>query len=141
MNRWNNGRSGEAEAALRAALYALGPGLTPYSRFDRSGATPVHLSKEMSDAIALVFFVGDHQQSPGLAPRFRANDLPVESLLVRRLRTHFPPLRQLPPYGSLWPTAEWALARLQAVVADEVLRAHVTGYSTTKRDLLRDLIP
>lgn len=140
VNRWNNGQSGEAEAALRAAVYALGPGLTPFSRFDRSGAPPVRLGKKMTDAIALVFVVGDGQNSMGLAPRFQGG-LYVETLLVGRLRTHFPRPKELPLYRSQWPTAEWALVRLQAVIADEVLHSHVNGYSTTSRDLIHDLIP
>jgi hypothetical protein len=138
VNRWNNGHSGEAEAALRAAAYALSPTLTPLSRFDRSGAPPVHLSKRMTDAIALVFVVGDAQDSPGLAPRFRG-DFYLEGAFVSRLRAYFP-ARGLPS-AAQWPTAEWALVRLQAVIADEVLHSHVTGYSTTWHDLLHDLIP
>jgi hypothetical protein len=36
---------------------------------------------------------------------------------------------------------EHAVLELQAAIANEVLAAHLTGYSTTTRDLLNDLLP
>jgi hypothetical protein len=45
-----------------------------------------------------------------------------------------------PIYGGL-PLLEADVESLESALADEIVSAHLTGYSTTRRDLIHDLLP
>jgi hypothetical protein len=94
-----------------------------------------------------IFLVADNLQERGL-PRF-------VSFYTRKDSVERPPVHNLrkrvgipasvwqeyPPYQPSADAVEAILFQLEQSVAQEVARAHVTGYSTTTHDLINDLIP
>jgi hypothetical protein len=98
-----------------------------------------------NNAAAVLITAGNRYRSGGLRPSFKGRE-PDEIRAVSRLRAYLQPaFREFRPVyggGSGGPGyVEYRLLAFEQEIAAEVLAGHVSGYSTSGGDLLRDLIP
>jgi len=107
---------------------------------------PITLNRHASNnAAAVLITAANPYRSGGPRPSFKGQ-APDEMRAVGRLRAYIQPsfLEFRPVYGggSGAPRdIEYRLLAFEQEIAAEVLAGHVAGYSTSARDLLRDLIP
>jgi hypothetical protein len=98
-----------------------------------------------NNAAAVLITAGNRYRSGEPRPSFDGRE-PDEIRAVGRLRTYLQPaFREFRPVyggGSGDPRyVEYRLLAFEQEIAAEVLAGHVSGYSTSGLDLLRDLIP
>jgi len=125
VDRFLDARSPSASAALEDAV--------------QSGAP---LDRIVADAAAqLLALLPD-----GPAPSFGISaDMPISDsknipLLRKMLSPEIERYEQIAPFAR-WTAFEKQLLDLEQAVADQVLRSHIAGFSTTPRDLMNDLLP
>jgi hypothetical protein len=107
----------------------------------------VTLDPRVSDRAAQLLVLGENTDGPvpnfGLDPDSktpnsdRTNLHKLSSMLAPDIRRY----RGLPREIVIWTALEKSLLGFEQAVADEILRSHATGFSTTRRDLLHDLMP
>jgi hypothetical protein len=126
VDRFIDARSPSASAALQDAV--------------RPGAPP--LDPHVADAVAQLLAM----RRDGRGPSFRKSaTTPIsDGINIPRLRKMLSPelehYEQTAPYAK-WTAFEKQLLNVEQAVADQVLRSHATGFSTTPRDLMHDLLP
>jgi hypothetical protein len=119
--------SPQAEAALKSAA-----------------RSPAHLDRAAVQAAALVINTAGHPDNEGgLAPDFHLTHVFLKQEGYRgiadELRPHLAPADR-GPQGNVEEVVS-TLVAFQEELTREVLAAHATGYSTSSRDLLNDLLP
>ena len=98
-----------------------------------------------NNAAAVLLTANDQYRSGGPRPSFKGRE-PDEIRAIGRLRAYLQPallaFRPLYGGGSGSPRyVEYRLLAFEQEIAAEVLAGHVSGYSTSGLDLVRDLIP
>lgn len=124
VDRFLDAHSPSASAALEAAVRSDAP-----------------LDPLVADAAAQLLTL----DADGPAPSFGISaGTPIsDSKNIPRLQKMLPEFeryKQIAPYAR-WTAFEKRLLDLEQAVADQVLRSHVAGFSTTPRDLMNDLLP
>jgi hypothetical protein len=133
VDRFIHARNVSAAAALQDAVSA-----------------DVRLDPRVSDAAAQLLVFGKYTVEP--APKFgvdptsptKTSDQKNLGLLEKMLSSDVKRYRdeqQSSPVVSKWTALEKRLLGFEQAVADQVLRSHAAGFSTTAGDLLHDLIP
>jgi hypothetical protein len=125
VDRFIDARSGSASAVLQDAVH--------------SGAS---LDPRVSDAAAQLLALRIYRPGPSFK---KSENTPIsDSENIRLLRTMLSPA--LEHYAENFRYAKWTavekhLLDVEHGVADQVLRSHAAGFSTTPRDLMHDLLP
>jgi hypothetical protein len=125
IDRFIDARSPTASAALQDAV--------------QSGAP---LDPHVADATAqlLAFFPDGRAPSFGISANTPISDSKNIPLLRKMLSPELKRYEQTAPYAK-WTAFEKQLLDVEQAVADQVLRSHAAGFSTTPRDLMHDLLP
>jgi hypothetical protein len=105
------------------------------------------LDPRVSDAAAHLLVLGDN--TIGNAPTLRADphsETPItDKRNLRKLRAMLSPdIKRYQASRILlatWTALEKPLLGFEQALADQILRSHAAGFSTTTRDLLHDLLP
>jgi hypothetical protein len=131
VDRFINARRVSAAAALQDAV---GP---------RVKLETVTLDPAVADAVAELLVRA--QTTEGSAPNYGADPGSVSSRrnlirLRRILSSNIKTYQDGQMVVSTWTALEKELLVFEQTVADQILRSHATGFSTTPRDLLHDLL-
>jgi hypothetical protein len=129
VDRFIDARSPSASATLQDAVGRPGTPLPP-------------LDPRVADAMAQLLTFIPVNRTPSFGPSANTRQSDKES--IRRLRKMLSPklerYEQTAPYAK-WTAFEKQLLDVEQAVADQILRSHATGFSTTPRDLMHDLLP
>ena len=133
VDRFVDGRRGQARAALLAASRSL-------SGNPLVGGGLVDLDPGAAYALAGVLSIDDARLVACSCPSFETKGWQEESAFSSIVGYVGPQVRE---YGRLSGprTMQAALVSYQQELTRELLAAHASGYSTTSRDLLNDLLP
>jgi hypothetical protein len=125
VDRFIDARSPSASAALQDAV--------------QSGAP---LDPRVADATAQLLALLPDGRGPsfGKSANTPISDSKNISLLRKMLSPELERYEQTAPYAK-WTAVEKQLLDVEQAVADQVLRSHAAGFSTTPRDLIHDLLP
>ena len=127
VDRFTNARSVSAAAALQEAVQSEGS-----------------LDPGVADAAARLLVLGNRTLGP--APTFKPdpdstseteNYALLREMVAPELKRH----EAAPKKYAKWTALEKQILVLEQAVADQVLEGHAAGFSTTKKDLLHDLMP
>jgi hypothetical protein len=130
LDRFINARLVSAAAALQDAV-----------------AQRVKLDPGVSDAAARLLVLGEATDGPAptfgpdpnsLTPRADRRNL---AQLKRMLSSDIARYHDAPMVVATWTALEKSLLGFEQAVADQILRSNTTGFSTTPRDLVHDLLP
>jgi len=127
IDRFIDARSGSASAALQDAVLSGAP-----------------LDPRVADTTA--YLLAMLPIRPGRGPTFGVSantpksDAKDISLLQKMLSPELGRYEQTAPYAK-WTKFEKQLLDVEHAVADQVLRSHAAGFSTTPGDLMHDLLP
>ena len=129
VDRFINARSVSSSAALKEAV-----------------GSGVALDPRVADAAAQLLVLGETTTGP--VPTFAVDASSSTKINDRkyldRLKAMLSPEMkryEAAPVVATWPALEKGLLGFEQAVADQVLRSHATGFSTTTKDLLHDLLP
>jgi hypothetical protein len=125
VDRFIDARSPSASAALQDAV--------------QSGAT---LDPGVADATAQLLALLPDGRGPsfGQSANMPISDSKNIPLLRKMLSPALERYSETAPYAK-WTAIEKQLLDVEQAVADQVLRSNATGFSTTPRDLMHDLLP
>jgi hypothetical protein len=107
----------------------------------------VTLDPRVSDRAAQLLVLGENTDGPvpnfGVDPNSKTPTTDRKNLarLISMLAPDIKRYRDRPIVIATWTALEKGLLGFEQAVADEILRSHATGFSTTRRDLLQDLMP
>lgn len=132
VDRFTGGGRAQAQAALNSADLSL------------HGEPPIRLDSGAARAAAHVLNIGRLQGLVSTGPSFEANERLEKSALIGIEQDALEPYLESSDDKSETSSlneVQSSLVSFQEELTREVLAAHATGFSTSGRDLLNDLIP